>query len=222
MTIRIIRLLAREEAVQLCSILAGLRFDDGRKTAGGSARERKANLQITSGHPDHAPLALKVTEAYTRNAEFNAFAHPARIRAPMFNRYEAGMHYGPHIDAAITGAPGAMRADLATTLFLSAPEVYDGGELIAEFSTGVQRIKLDAGEAVVYPASRVHQVAPVTRGVRIAAVTWIQSLIRSDTMREILIDLQRVLDAAEAAGDHDASLVLTKCVHNLLRHAAEP
>ena len=221
MTLKVLRLLPRGEALSLANTLSALTFDDGRKSAAGLARARKANLQLLAGHPDHAGLAKRVVEAYEQSGAFKAFAYPARMLEPSFNLYEPGMHYGAHIDAATMGRPFAIRTDLSATLFLTAPESYDGGELTVEFPTGVQRIKADAGEAVVYPSNTVHSVAPVTRGVRIAAVTWIQSLIRSHEMREILIDLQRVLDAAEAAEDAEASLILTKCVHNLIRHVAE-
>jgi PKHD-type hydroxylase len=159
-----------------------------------------------------------VLQAYRQSPEFQTFAIPKRLLLPIYSRYEPGMAYGAHIDNALMSE---IRTDLATTLFLSRPDTYDGGELVIETPVGEERIKLDAGEAIVYAASTVHYVAPVTRGVRLAAVTWIQSVVRDERIRAILFDLSVCSQLPATAEDAKLSLLLTKSYHNLLRYAAE-
>jgi len=129
------------------------------------------------------------------------------------------MDYGGHVDGALMGN---VRTDLAMTLFLSPPASYQGGELVVHFSIGEQEIKLDSGEAIVYPANAVHHVNPVTRGIRLAAVTWIQSRVKAESLRGILYDLARAMKQAEKGPDHGHMLLLSKSYHNLVRYAAEP
>ena len=136
----------------------------------------------------------------------------------MFSRYDPGMEYGDHIDNAIMGE---IRTDLSVTLFLSRPDTYDGGELVIQLPLGNQEIKLDAGEAIVYPSNSVHHVAPVTRGARLAAVTWVQSRVRDQEVRSILYDLHKSAQDPVAGQNKDLSLLLAKSYHNLLRYAAE-
>jgi PKHD-type hydroxylase len=198
--------------------IAGAPFVDGRETAPGSLKEVKNNLQI--GRGQRLPEAERlIRQALDAHAEFAAFAQPAAILSPVYSRYEPGMEYGPHVDAAIIGAP-RIRADLSLTLFLSPPESYDGGELVVDSLGARHAVKLDAGEAVVYPAGSIHHVAPVTRGVRLAAVTWIQSLVPNESLRGILFDLWQASQRPSVRANPDLSLIMSRIYQNLIRHAA--
>ena len=222
MNYQIVRLLDTEDAARLVRELGEHLFVDGKLTANGSAREVKHNLQLQRSAPESSPLHQTVIDAFTRCAEFQAFALPKRVLAPLFNRYEPGMQYGAHIDNAMMGGFSGLRTDLSVTLFLSPPDSYDGGELVVDLPSGEQEIKLDSGEAVVYPSTTVHRVAPVTRGVRLAAVTWVQSSVRDERLRAILYDLHHALQTTEAGTDKALTLLLTKSYHNLIRYAVEP
>ncbi len=224
MNYQIFRILEREEVDRIGSDLAQRSFVDGKLTAQGPARAVKHNLQLDRTGPELSDIDRVVIRALQRHPDFLAFAIPKRIMLPLFSRYELGMQYGAHIDSAVMGGLDCdrVRSDFAMTLFLSPPASYDGGELAIELPIGEEEIKLDAGEAIVYSASAVHRVSPVTRGVRLAAVIWVQSAVRDEQLRSILYDLGRALKHAEAAGDRDLSLLLSKSYHNLLRYAAEP
>jgi PKHD-type hydroxylase len=221
MEFQILVVLTPDELTQVLSELSQATFVDGKATASGAAREVKQNLQAERSGAEWAALDEIVFSALRRNQEFQAFAIPKRILPPRYSRYQPGMQYGWHVDSAIMGAQ-PMRTDLAMTIFLSPPDSYDGGELAIESSLGEQEVKLAAGEAVVYPAGTLHRVTPVTRGVRLAAVTWIQCAVRDERLRSILCDLGQALHQAEAANDTEAILLLSKCYHNLLRYAVEP
>lgn len=195
-------------------------FVDGKATAQGIARDIKRNLQAERVDDSLAGLDDLVISELCANSIFQAFAFPKRLRPPIFSRYEPGMEYGAHVDGAIMNDNGSLlRADLSITLFLSAPESYDGGELVIELPYGEEEIKLAAGEAVVYSSNTVHRVAPVTRGVRIAAVTWVQTAVHDVRMRALLFDLYRAIQQVEA--NEDPKLLLSKSYHNLLRMASE-
>jgi PKHD-type hydroxylase len=224
MNYQIFRILEHEEVDRIGSDLAQRAFVDGKLTAQGPARAVKHNLQLDRTGPELSEIDRIVVKALQRHADFHSFAIPKRIMLPIFSRYEPGMEYGSHIDSAIMGGVDGerVRSDFAVTIFLSPPASYDGGELVIELPIGEEEIKLDAGEAVVYSASAVHRVSPVTRGVRLAAVIWVQSTVRNEQLRSILYDLGRALKHAEAGGDRDLTLQLTKSYHNLLRYAAEP
>ncbi|SRR5260221_4779539 len=221
MDFAIVSLLSPEEAERFLSVLSRAKFVDGKATAAGAASQVKKNLQADRDGADLSSLDNALFAALRDNREFQLFAHPKRILAPTYSRYEPGMHYGAHVDGAIMGGANPLRADLAMTLYLSAPDCYDGGELAIVSAHGEQEIKLAAGEAVVYAATSLHRVAPVTRGVRRVAVTWIQSAVRDVALRGILYDLGKATANAETAGDAGALLLLSKCYHNLLRYAAE-
>jgi len=215
----VFRFLQAAEVDRLVGELAKRTFTDGKLTAGGHAREVKHNLQVERSGPEVMELDRIVISALERHPEFQAFAMPRRFAAPIFSRYEPGMEYGGHVDGALMGN---VRTDLAMTLFLSPPVSYEGGELVVHFSIGEQEIKLDSGEAIVYPANAVHHVNPVTSGIRLAAVTWIQSRVRAEELRAILYDLARAMKQAENGQDHGHMLLLSKSYHNLVRYAAEP
>jgi PKHD-type hydroxylase len=222
MQYQVFRLLEPSEVTQVVSSLAGLPFVDGRQTAQGLARSVKQNLQTDLRDEQAAALSQLVLGCYRRHAALQSFAFPKRILPPLFSRYEPGMTYGSHVDDAYFSRGGeVLRSDLASTLFLTEPGTYDGGELVLELPIGEQEIKLDAGEAIVYPATTVHRVNPITRGVRLAAVTWIQSAVRDEPVRAILADLGAAIERVTASGDTGTKLLLHKCYHNLLRHSLD-
>jgi len=218
MNCQAIRLLPGQEASRVVSELEQGAFVDGKLTASGLARDVKHNLQLKREGREISDLDKLVFSAFQHSAEFQSFAIPKRVAAPIFSRYNAGMQYGSHVDSACIGG---IRSDLSVTLFLSPPDAYDGGELVVEMALGEQPVKLDAGEAFVYPSSSIHHVAPVTRGVRYAAVTWVQSAVRDERIRAILHDLLQATARTDVAGNPELSLLLTKSYHNLLRYAAE-
>ena len=214
MNLTIIRkLLSPELLAQINARLAAAKWVDGLLTAGATAARVKRNLQLEPG-PDADALGELVKKALMANDKFPPLALPRRLTPPMFSRYENGMGYGAHTDDAIRSRDG-VRTDLAATLFLSEPESYDGGELVVNNNT----IKPPAGDLVLYPATTVHRVAPVTRGVRLAAVLWIQSLVRSQEQRDLLLALH---GAIARLGDHPVTVSVEAVQQNLLRMWAEP
>jgi PKHD-type hydroxylase len=200
--------------------LSTARFAEGTSTAGWYARGVKNNLQTTSD-----AWAQKVHQALFKHRNFRAAALPNVILPPTFSRYVPGMGYGSHVDEAIMGAPDAMRTDIALTLFLSDPSTYDGGELVVESYTGRTSFKLPAGHAILYPATSIHHVAPLTRGERLAAVLWIQSLVRDAGKREILYDLDTLRKSLwQSSGQVKTpeSDIAARSYANLLRMWSEP
>jgi len=209
---------------------ARLRLDtsewvDGRVTAGHQSSRTKHNLQIPESHPAARELGDAIVTALSRHPLFTSAALPLRIFPPLFNRYEGGGSFGSHVDNAIrqvTGTPHRIRTDLSATLFLSGPDEYDGGELCVEDTYGVHRVKLPAGHMVLYPATSLHHVTPVTRGARVASFFWIQSLIRDDGQRTLLFDLDTAIQRLVAdLPDHPSAVQLTGVYHNLLRQWSE-
>lgn len=205
--------------------LAAASWTDGRATAGHQGARVKFNRQL----PEHSPLAQELGDmilaALERHPLFISATLPARVYPPMFNYYEEGQHFGEHIDNAIRLMPGTglkIRTDISATLFLCDPSEYDGGELLIEDSYGAHSVKLPAGDVALYPATSLHRVMPVTRGVRLASFFWIQSMIRDDGQRTLLFDMDMAIQRLNATQADDASLVrLTGCYHNLLRMWAE-
>ena len=182
-----------EELAQILDHLSAGNFVDGTLTAGDRAKRVKENLQLERGTEGSKQLEDIVLKALRRNAAFQSVVMPARIYPPLFNRYDEDMQYGPHFDNPFMGTgAGVVRTDAAVTLFLSDPESYEGGELVVETNSGQRVIKLDRGDAVVYASDRIHRVNPVKNGVRLAAVTWVQSLVRDPWQREVLHDLNVV------------------------------
>jgi PKHD-type hydroxylase len=171
-------------------------------------------------------LGDAIVAALGRNQLFFSAALPKRIFPPLFNRYRGGMEFGNHVDGAIRvhGQSGIrIRTDLSATLFLAAPEEYDGGELLVEDSYGVHTVKLPAGDMVLYPSTSLHRVTPVTRGTRVASFFWIQSMVREDAQRTMLFDLDMaIMRLTEDSPGNPALVSLTGCYHNLLRMWAEP
>ena len=162
-----------------------------------------------------------ILDALDRNQLFISAALPLKVVPPLFNRYSGGQSYGGHIDGAVRpvfGTPHRVRTDLSATLFLSAPEDYDGGELVIEDRLGPRRIKLPAGDMVLYPGTSVHHVEPVTRGVRLAAFFWVQSMVRDEAKRDILFELDTALQQlGRDVPDHPSLVQIAGAYHNLLR-----
>ncbi len=198
---------------------------DGRVTAGHQSAQTKDNMQLAEDHPTARQLGEMIVNALGQNAMFVSAALPLRVFPPLFNRYQGGNSFGTHIDNSIrqiTGTPHRIRTDLSATLFLSRPQEYDGGELVVEDLYGVQSIKLPAGHMVLYPASSLHQVRAVTRGARIASFFWIQSMVREDSLRTMLFDLDVAIQQLNTEKRDDSVAVqLTGVYHNLLRRWAE-
>src|SRR5688572_13610855 len=167
---------------------------DGRMTAGYQSALAKDNAQLPENDPVARELGGLILEALSRNSTFFSAALPQRIYPPLFNRYSGGQSFGFHVDNAIRydrseGGVEPVRTDLSATLFLNAPETYDGGELVIEDTYGLQRVKLAAGDLVLYPGTSLHRVTPVTRGERLASFFWIQSLVREDAQRRMMFEL---------------------------------
>jgi PKHD-type hydroxylase len=204
---------------------AGAAWVDGRATAGHQGAQVKRNRQIAEDAPLARELGEPILAALERNALFISAALPSRVYPPMFNRYEGGMHFGGHVDGAVRLVPGAgvrIRTDLSATLFISQPEDYDGGELLVEDTYGAHKVKLPAGDLVLYPATSLHRVTPVTRGARLASFFWVQSMVRDDAQRALLFDLDMaIVRLTRDAPGHEALVALTGCYHNLLRMWAE-
>src|ERR1700690_3583949 len=198
---------------------------DGRVTAGHQSAQAKDNMQLPESSPAARELGVLILGALEQNALFISAALPARVFPPLFNRYQGGQAFGTHVDNAIrqvTGTPHRMRTDLSATLFLTNPEEYDGGELTVEDTYGTHSIKLPAGHLILYPATSLHHVRPVTRGARLACFFWIHSMVRDDGERTLLFDLdvgiQRLGNEGAA---HPSSVQLTGIYHNLLRRWAD-
>ncbi|MBN8808122.1 MAG: Fe2+-dependent dioxygenase [Sphingomonas sp.] len=199
---------------------------DGNATSGHQSALAKRNAQLPEESAAAQEAGRIVLDALAASPLFVAAALPLKVYLPLFNRYAGGDAFGAHVDSAIRirrGSDFRVRSDLSATLFLADPASYDGGELVIEDSFGEQRVKLPAGHMVLYPASSVHRVEPVTRGERIASFFWIQSMIRDDGARRILFELdQAVQDVAARLGQDDTAAVrLTGTYHNLLRRWAE-
>ncbi|WP_342656984.1 Fe2+-dependent dioxygenase [Sphingomonas sp. NY01] len=199
---------------------------DGNATSGPQSALAKRNAQLPEGSPAAREAGGMVLDALARSPLFIAAALPLKVFPPLFNRYAGGDAFGLHVDNAIRiqrGSDFRIRSDLSATLFLSDPDSYDGGELVIEEQFGEQRVKLPAGHMVVYPASSLHRVMPVTRGTRVASFFWIQSMVRDDGARRILFELdQSVQDIAGRDGQDDPTTIrLTGVYHNLLRRWAE-
>lgn len=183
-------ILTAEEFSAIRTELRSASFIDGASTAGWSAREVKKNLQVAMDTEHQAKLQEIVRNALLRNAMLQASLLPSAMTQALFNRYDVGMTYGPHVDAAVMGSLGsAVRSDIAITVFLSDPKTFDGGDLVVDVNGMECGFKLEAGSAIAYPANTLHHVTPVTRGARYAAVIWVQSQVRDAGKRELLWDL---------------------------------
>lgn len=197
-------------------------FIDGKKTAGFRAKRVKNNEQVGRNAADRGDINALVLSAINDNTDFRAFAMPRHVQTPLLSRYRDGMEYGLHVDDPLMGPQRQWRTDLSITVFLTQPDAYDGGELEVHDGFGVQMVKLPAGSAVVYPSSTLHRVTPVTRGERLAAVTWAQSIIRDHAHRQILQDLDKIRRKLSAlAADAPETDLAFKTYANILREWSE-
>jgi len=198
---------------------------DGRATVGEQGARVKRNRQLDEFSPVGQELGRVVLKALLANPLYMSAALPLRHVPPLFNRYEGGEHYGLHVDGAIRSVPGTtlqLRSDLSCTLFLADPSEYEGGELEVVDTYGTHEVKLPAGDLVLYPSSSLHRVHPVTRGARVSSFFWAQSLVRDDTQRALLFDLDNSIQRLNASnGDEAARRTLVGCYHNLLRMWSE-
>ncbi|MDR3463519.1 MAG: Fe2+-dependent dioxygenase [Beijerinckiaceae bacterium] len=226
MLVCIPNILSKSEVASFRAVMDKATWEDGRSTAGAQSALVKANEQLPPDCEIARTLGDRIITALAANSLFRAAAIPFRIFPPLFNRYGAGQKFGVHIDNAIRGdhlTGMRIRTDLSVTLFLSEPEEYEGGELVIEDYYGSQRIKLPAGDLVLYPATSLHMVTPVTSGRRVASFLWLQSMIRDAQARSMIFDLDSAIQGlADRHGQDDREVVkLTGVYHNLIRHWAE-
>lgn len=228
MLLAIPAVLTADQVATARDLIEGADWEDGKATAGRQSAIAKRNRQLPHDSEARRTVAAMVLEALSANGLFMSAALPRAIFPPLINRYDAaeGHGFGDHVDNAIRFLPdgsGRVRTDLSATVFLSAPDEYDGGELVVEDSYGSHQVKLEAGDMILYPATSLHRVEPVTRGTRFASFFWIESMVRDDGQRTLLLDMDgaiRIL--AQTAGDQDPAIVsLTGCYHNLLRRWAD-
>jgi PKHD-type hydroxylase len=222
MMIQIPEVLTRAQVAEVRRLIDAAEWVDGNVTSGAQAALAKRNRQL----PEDGAAAKRagdiVLDALGRNALFMSAALPAKVWPPLFNRYGAGEQFGLHVDNAVRvkrGGVERLRSDLSATLFLSEPESYEGGELTVEDTYGAHAVKLAAGDVILYPASSLHHVTPVTSGERIASFFWIQSMIRDDARRRVLFDMDVAVQrlVAELGQGHGSVVALTGTYHNLLR-----
>jgi PKHD-type hydroxylase len=225
MLITIEQVLSKDEVKQFRAHLDRADWKDGGSTAGTLARHAKQNLQIDDNTEVAVTLGNHILRKLGKHPLFISAALPRKIYPPKFNRYTGGGTYGTHVDNAVMQIPGtqmSLRSDLAATLFLAEPDEYEGGELEIDGPFGVQTVKLDAGDMVLYPASSLHRVTPVTQGARVASFFWIESLVANEGERTLLFDLdQAIQKLTPIAKPGDPNLLrLTGVYHNLLRRWA--
>lgn len=225
MLLPIPHVLNADELADARRVLGAAEWVDGKVTAGGQSAQVKNNRQLDE-HSDAAKyLRRLVLQALGRSALFLSAALPRRVFPPLFNNYEGGGNFGNHIDNAIRSISDTgerMRTDVSATLFFTGPDEYDGGELVVETSFGAQSVKLAAGDMVLYPATSLHHVRPVTRGARMASFFWVQSMVRDEGQRALLFDLDTSIQNLRARLHDDPEIVaLTGLYHNLLRQWAD-
>lgn len=226
MLLHLKNVLTDDERARARQVLAAAAWTDGRVTAGAQAVGVKNNQQLPQDGPASQELRALVLGALNRNALFFSAALPKKIFNPLFNRYGGtANHYGNHVDGAVLHSRASgerVRSDVSCTLFLSEPQEYDGGELVIEDTYGSRRVKLPAGDAVLYPGTSVHRVEPVTRGERLASFFWVESMVRSDEQRRLLFELDmNLLRLREQYGESDLAVALAGTYHNLLRMWAD-
>jgi len=228
MLLHIPQVLNADELRAARAILARAAWGDGRVTAGVQSALAKNNEQLDPQGKASKALQPIVLQGLNRHMGFFSAALPKRVFPPLFNRYGGAANaFGNHVDNAVRFIPGTngerVRTDISCTLFLAEPGEYDGGELVIEDTFGAQRVKLPAGDMVLYPGTSVHRVEPVTRGFRVASFFWVESMVRSDEQRRLLYDMDRhLMHLRGTVGETDAGVIgLTGLYHNLLRAWAD-
>ncbi|HVF35645.1 MAG TPA: Fe2+-dependent dioxygenase [Candidatus Saccharimonadia bacterium] len=205
-----------DELERLVALAQVVRFADGRMTNPDTSV--KNNLQVPQNDPLATEPGVLVRDALMRNAELRAFALPKQMARPTMARYEPGMNYGWHVDEALFPSTPPMRSDLSCTVWLSPPGAYDGGELVIELGQQTLSFKGEAGDAILYPSTTIHQVTPVTRGARLVAITWLQSWIADASRRELLLQVAELRDRELAGAKEARALVLLESLRtNLFR-----
>ena len=225
MLLHIPDVLSREQTLAMRAALETADWTDGRETVGAQGAQVKQNQQLPESSPLRRQLGQIVLSALASSPLYHAATLPLRTLPPRFNRYLGGGQYGFHVDGAVMALPtdgGQLRSDISCTLFLNEPDEYDGGELVVSDTYGEHEVKLPAGDLIAYPSSSLHRVQPVTRGTRLASFFWVQSLIRDDSRRRLLFELDSSIQRLTQTGaDAEAVLQLTGVYHNLLRQWAE-
>lgn len=228
MLVAVPELLSADQVAHARDLIEKADWEDGKATAGQQSAIAKHNRQLRHDCQARQDVASMILDALASNGLFMSAALPKAIFPPLINRYDAaeGHGFGDHVDNAIRFLPdgsGRIRTDLSATLFLSGPDEFDGGELVIEDNYGSHQVKLEAGDMILYPATSLHRVEPVTRGTRFASFFWIESMIRDDGQRTLLLEMDAAIRTlARTAGDHDpAILSLTGTYHNLLRRWAD-
>ncbi len=224
MLLHIPQVLTQDQVIRFRQDLEQADWVDGRATVGPQGAQVKQNRQLPELSPVGLSLGRQILDALGRNALYVSAALPLRTSPPLFNRYEGGEHYGLHIDGAmraIAGSDRCLRTDVSSTLFLSEPEDYEGGELVVVDTYGTHEVKLPAGDLIVYPASSLHRVEPVTSGSRVCSFFWTQSMVPDDARRSMLFELDQNIQKLRARlGDSEEVVSLTGHYHNLIRQWA--
>lgn len=225
MLLAIPNVLTPEQLAEGRRLIEAAEWIDGRATAGHQGARVKDNLQLPVNHPAARQVGAMILDALNRSPLFMSAALPMHILPPMFNRYSGGQNFGTHVDGSIRTLPDngqRIRTDLSCTLFFAEPEEYDGGELIVEDTYGSKNVKLPAGHMILYPATSLHRVTPVTRGTRLCSFFWIQSMIRDSGHRGLLFEMDVAIQRLGAENPtHPSVIQLTGVYHNLLRQWAE-
>lgn len=226
MMLHIPEVLTKAQVAELRGLIDAAAWVDGNETSGAQAALAKRNAQLPEGSPAAVQAGEAILDALAKSPLFVAAALPQVVFPPLFNRYAGGEAFGLHVDNSIRQSrDGAVRirSDLSATLFLTEPGAYEGGELVVEDTFGAHEVKLPAGDMILYPASSLHRVTPVTRGARVSSFFWIQSLVREDARRELLFQMDIAIQqlAARVGADAPELIALTGAYHNLLRMWAE-
>lgn len=225
MLLQIPAVLSKDQVAYCRKVMDAAQWVDGRVTAGHQSARAKDNRQLSEDSSEAQQLGEMIRVALESSPMFMAAALPLKVFPPLFNWYSEGQSFGTHVDNAIRQVAGTqhrVRTDVSATLFLSEPDEYDGGELLIEDTYGVHSVKLPAGHLILYPASSLHHVRPVTRGSRVASFFWVQSMVRDDGERSLLFDLDMAIQRVNGeAPDHPSLVQLTGVYHNLLRRWAD-
>ena len=226
MLLTIPNLLSKSQVAQCRTALDQVEWVDGNVTSGPQSALAKNNRQVPENEPVARQIGNLIQDALGASPLFISAALPLKVFPPLFNRYDSGQAFGTHVDNAVRHLRGTnfrIRSDLSAPLFLSEPEEYDGGELTIEDTYGVQRVKLAAGDMVLYPSTSLHHVTPITRGARVSSFFWIQSMVRDDGQRTLLFQMDTAIQQLVAElGNGDAKVIsLTGVYHNLLRRWAD-
>lgn len=222
MILRIKKVLNERTIDYAQSVLSDAVFVDGSLSAGSLAAQVKHNEELSMQSPLHQSLNQQIMGALVKHESYQAIALPLKVATAFYSRYQVGMHYGLHVDDAIMGpANGRYRSDISTTVFLNDAKDYQGGELLIHSPSGIESVKLDAGDAVVYPSSSLHEVRKVTSGQRLVAVTWAQSLVKSAEQRDTLYNMAQIRKSLASQNNQHEVARLDQVYANLLRMWSE-